>query len=360
MATKKEDFDRFLNKLSNDNGDKKQFFYPNNLAEGFTYPDVVRIGIVEKPGIAISEISEGAKGLFRALLGDSGENKEQPTNKTVDEAVIAGQEAANLVLEKGNVFSKQVIEARNFIKKRVNAPEKQIASIYLPMPENVTFSETADWQTAEIGSLMAAATGKAGSSDDIENLLKHGVGAAGTILGGGAGALVSKVLGGGLLGGAVLGTLSGASGLQSGIETTVKLTTNPFKEQAFKGIPFRPFEFAWTFSARNFNEVGKVKDIINLIRQHSRPEYEGDDKLLFKYPHYYTITFLTKLSGEGTLSRNEYLPRLKTCVLKSINTNFATAGWHSFEAGAPTSITLQLGFEEIDIITHNDIKDKEF
>ena len=356
MATKKEDFDRFLNKLSNDNGDKKQLFYPNNLAEGFTYPDVVRIGIVEKPGITIAELSQKVKDVAKFDAdAASGENKEQPTNKTADENGIAFDPDKII---KG--FVRELISTRDFIKSRVNAPEKQIASIYLPMPENVTFSETADWQTAEIGSLMAAATGKAGSSDDVENLLKHGVGAAGTILGGGAGALVSKVLGGGLLGGAVLGTLSGASGLQSGIETTVKLTTNPFKEQAFKGIPFRPFEFAWTFSARNFNEVRKIKDIINTIRQHSRPEYEGDDKLLFKYPHYYTITFLTKLSDEGTLSRNEYLPRLKTCVLKSINTNFATAGWHSFEAGAPTSITLQLGFEEIDIITHNDIKDKEF
>ena len=42
-------------------------------------------------------------------------------------------------------------------------------------------------------------------------------------------------------------------------------------------------------------------------------------------------------------------------VCKSVNTNYTTAGWRSFENGAPTSVTLQLGFEEIDIITSDDV-----
>ena len=50
-----------------------------------------------------------------------------------------------------------------------------------------------------------------------------------------------------------------------------------------------------------------------------------------------------------------HLPKLKNLVCKSVNSNYTTAGWRSFENGAPTSVTLQLGFEEIDIITSDEV-----
>lgn len=341
-----------------------QMFYPDNLALDFTYPDVVRITILKHEGLSLGELGALVKENTKNVLSQQTEELENgggaidadgnnsPQLQQLQSQAAKNEIIANEIIQLAVGTAKQARAKVQHNRKRAN--KKEIMSIYLPMPENVTYSETADWQTAELGSLVAAATGQSESS----GLSELGVGQIGTLLGGGAGALVSKVLGGGLLGGAVLGTLSGASGIQAGFETSLRITSNPFKEQSFKGVPFRPFEFSWTFSARNSNEVEKLKDIINRIRQYSKPDYDNEEsKILFNYPHQYEIQFLTKSTDGSTLKKNEYLPKLKTCICKSINTNFATAGWSSFEDGAPTSITLQLGFEEIDIVTSTDVED---
>ena len=223
------------------------------------------------------------------------------------------------------------------------------------MPDNLTYNEQVEWQAADLGAMSGLAKGQS-----TDSLAGAGFSQLGSIISGGAGALVSGVLGGGVAGGAVLGALGGGSTVQGTIESQLKLRANPFKEQTFQGIPFRPFEFSWTFSPTSEKEVKDIKDIINQIRGHSKPDYGEGGKFFFKYPHEFKIEFLTFDTNEE-LIHNEYLPKLKNCICKSVNTNFATAGWYSFEKGAPTSITLQLQFEEIEIITKDDvlsIKDK--
>ena len=79
------------------------------------------------------------------------------------------------------------------------------------------------------------------------------------------------------------------------------------------------------------------------------------DSAIFSYPDEFKIEFLTN-NGYDYFEPNKYLPKLKQCVCKSVNTNFTTAGWKSFEEGAPTTITLQLGFEETDIITSEQVE----
>ncbi|MBC8435373.1 MAG: hypothetical protein H8D84_00165, partial [Proteobacteria bacterium] len=179
---------------------------------------------------------------------------------------------------------------------------------------------------------------------------------AGNVLAGGAGAIVSKLLGGGLLGGAVLGGLGGGAGVQGAIETKLRVKSNPFKEQTFQGVGFRPFEFSFVFNARSQSEVITIKEIINTFRQYSKPSLESPDSAIFKYPGEFIIEFLTN-NGNDSLNTNNYLPKLKHCICKSVNTNFTTAGWKSFEDGAPATITLQLGFEEIDIITKESVEE---
>ena len=99
-----------------------------------------------------------------------------------------------------------------------------------------------------------------------------------------------------------------------------------------------------------------------MLRQNSRPDYSGGNEFLFTYPNTMQIQFKTYLRKnditveDDVLIDNDYLPKLHPCVCKSINTNYATAGWHSFVDGAPTSITLQLQFEEINIVTSEQIK----
>ena len=53
---------------------------------------------------------------------------------------------------------------------------------------------------------------------------------------------------------------------------------------------------------------------------------------------------------------NPYIPQIKMCVLKTINTNFAAQNaWRSLQNGAPVEISLALTFVETELVTGEDV-----
>ena len=97
---------------------------------------------------------------------------------------------------------------------------------------------------------------------------------AGAILGGAVGGII-----GGGVAGAVLGTILGASSSLGGaVESAFDIKANPYKEQTFQGVGFRPFEFSFTFRPRNETEVEAVHDIITTFRAYSKPSFKNRKK----------------------------------------------------------------------------------
>ena len=347
---------------------KKIYVFPTDLELGDKgyYPDIMKITIIKRDGANIDTFKEKVKpdlvrnlkkegqgdaantaiatkleeggGIFGALFQGIKTVTKEVGDKGTD--AITGETTKTLLKSLVTTFSES------------KAGAEFISIVALPMPDNLTYNEQLEWQASDLGALSGLAKGKS-----ADNLASAGFSQLGSIISGGAGALVSGVLGAGIAGGAVLGALGGGSTVQGTIESQLRIKANPFKEQTFQGVPFRPFEFSWTFSPRTLIEVNTIKDIINQIRGHSKPDYAGGSEFFFKYPHEFKIEFLTISDDDGQLYQNEYLPKLKNCICKSVNTNFATAGWYSFQDGAPTSITLQLQFEEVEIITHKDVLD---
>ena len=354
--------------------------YPNDLGTGFTHPDMVRFSIYQRNGTTLDELT---KNVGRQLRNNN--NVEAPLNATTSTANAQNGtntrtnrpddrsmwERMSKGLEKtgtvegmaeesgfGQVFTKVDKFLDGIFQEN---PATEIGSIYLPMPDNLQYSDTTEWQGSDLGAIRGMTSGKSNSK---EALKAAGFANLGSIISGGAGTLVSSLMGTGALGGAFIGSLAG-SGLQGSLEFGARMKSNPFKEQTFQGVPFRPFEFAWTFSPTSSKEVQVIEEILKNFRAFSRPSY-GENKFFLAYPHEFKIDFLTLqgvterlVDNKGRVTKrlvdNTHLPRLKYCICKSINTNFATAGWHSFKGGAPTSITLQMQFEEIDIVTQDDV-----
>lgn len=354
--------------------------FPDNLGLDYVHPDYVIFTIVERPGanlkvtqanitkqlgksIEDSDLpAEEKKTLKKRLetnkdksikaLTDiiaSGINKDLE-EKEGDTKNAAGSTAGNIGLGFDALFN-SLQKSRNI--KGSKSPTRQVGSIVLPMPDNLTYAEQTEWQGADLGAIGGIAKN---GTENINGVGQAGFSQLGTIISGGAGALVSSVLGGGVLGGALVGALGGGNVLQGTIESTFRIKSNPFKEQTFQGVPFRPFDFSWTFSPTSESETLEIKDIIDTFREYTKPTYKDASKFQFLYPHELNVKFYTK-DASGGVVENEYLPKLKPCICKSINTNFATAGWHSFTDGAPTSITLQMQFEEIEIITAGDVSE---
>jgi len=362
--------------------------YPTDLGVGFTHPDCVKITIGTNPGVSLGKLVDATKVVLNEAQGSrvsalqaeqkklKQEQKNSPSNEKVERlnaisssiASISGRRnskeinvnvsdvpaIAQILIENGaETLNKFVGSVRDGDEKNVFT---FLQSIYLPMPENLVYNEPIDWTGTDLGMMSSGADAVMGRNTSPDALSSAALGQAGNVLAGGAGAIVSKLLGGGLLGGSVLGALGGGNALQGAIESNLRIKANPFKEQTFQGVGFRPFEFSFVFNARSQTEVNTIRKIINTFRKHSKPSLESTESAIFNYPDEFKIEFLTLDRSAGQWVDNKYVPKLKQCVCKSVNTNFTTAGWKSFEEGAPTTITLQLGFEETDIITSGDVE----
>ena len=371
MAERKQQAGTFKEQSAVSQAKKKLYVFPKDLeqADKGYYPDIMKITIIKRNGANLDKFRGKVKtDLVRNLKKDAGDKTNQAILKKLESSdglsgafSSAFEGVKNVVKEVSESGTLDSIDGSttSIIAESISTTfsaskgETQVETIIaLPMPDNLTYNEQLEWQASDLGALSGLAKGKS-----ADNIAAAGFSQLGSIISGGAGALVSGVLGAGIAGGAVLGALGGGSTVQGTIESQLRIKANPFKEQTFQGVPFRPFEFSWTFSPRTLIEVNTIKDIINQIRGHSKPDYDGGSEFFFKYPHEFKIEFLTISDEDGQLYQNEYLPKLKNCICKSVNTNFATAGWYSFQDGAPTSITLQLQFEEVEIITHKDVLD---
>ena len=353
--------------------------YPDDLGVGYTHPDCVKFTIGTNPGVSLEhvtkQVSQTAVEGQIERLADLDKERTKLENAEIPDAQKIEQLSAEInklserinrgaigVNDLGSITNKAVKGGTQTIKDAFNnlakgqsknkfSPE---STVYLPMPENLVYNEQVDWSGTDLGMMKGAVDALLGKSGSDNALGGAVLGQAGNVLAGGAGAIVSKLLGGGLLGGAVLGGLGGGAALQGAIESNLRVKSNPFKEQTFQGVGFRPFEFSFVFNARSQSEVITIKEIINKFREYSKPSLDRPESAIFRYPGEFRIDFLTN-NGYDYFEPNKYLPKLKPCICKSVNTNFTTAGWKSFEDGAPTTITLQLGFEEVDIITKDSV-----
>ena len=379
----------------NNNVDAGSLHYPNDLGVGFTHPDCVKFTIGTNPGVSLGPVTEKLKSRVRAakkasidasrkLLAEltaertsleelstrtepqkqrietiNARLNQNDIQKNINRSGKAGANASDLGNAVGGAVENIKGTVVDFFDGLAKGAESNVftaeKTIYLPMPENLVYNEPVDWTGTELGAMKTLGDMATGGEAGKGALGGAALSQAGNVLAGGTGAIVSKLLGGGLLGGAVLGGLGGGAGVQGAIESNLRIKSNPFKEQTFQGVGFRPFEFSFIFNARSQSEVNTIRRIINTFRKHSKPSLDKPDSAIFSYPAEFKIEFLTN-NGYDYFEPNKYLPKLKQCVCKSVNTNFTTAGWKSFEDGAPTTITLQLGFEETDIITSEQVE----
>ena len=372
-------------------GDSSSLIFPQDMEKDF-YPEAIKFSVYERAGVSYNEVRTSIKGLYNIGEGflkagsarvQSKDQIEQLTNEINKTSIPdkEGIERKNAIKARANLeTSKLAAEGRlkdadaqlksggesvvdfgrdlgsrlSTLKKDntlENTKTRHLKSIYLAMPESLNFAEGVDWQGTDLGVIGGL---KAGAFDK-DNALDYGVlTGAGAALGGAGGLAASLIPGISGLAGTIVGAVLGGSGLQSGIESAFSVKTNPFKEQTFQGVGFRPFDFSFTFRPRSESDVNVVQNIIQTFRAYSKPTFKDAAGTIFKYPKEFLIEFLT-IGVDNSYETNTYIPQIKFCVCTAVNTNFTGTGWRSFKGGAPTEITLQLTFSETEIITGEDV-----
>jgi hypothetical protein len=138
--------------------------------------------------------------------------------------------------------------------------------------------------------------------------------------------------------------------------------TNPQLELIYSSPSFREFRFDFMLYPRSSKEAIEVQNILNRLRFHQAPEIlqDGAGALgsFFLVP---PSEFDIKFYYNGGINPN--IPPISTCVLTSIDTDYAPNGWAAYEVpsdagdaaigktGMPVGIRLSLNFQETEILT---------
>ena len=212
------------------------------------------------------------------------------------------------------------------------AQKRLKTAIALHIPNQLNIRYGVSWGEEDTFSYQAAAAG-------AEAILKALDGGGAKNLGNDAAAIV------------------GAMGLKSdkqgaAASAAFGLASNPKKEQVFKNVDFRTFQFDYQFFPRNSAEAENVMRIIHEFKYHMHPEFKDANEFLYVYPSEFDIAYYQ--NGE----ENQNLHRHTSCVLTEMNVNYTPNGqFNSFENGMPTQINITLSFRELSLLTKDKIKD---
>lgn len=205
-------------------------------------------------------------------------------------------------------------------------------ALVLQVQDNPKYGYAATWETSELGEMMGAVASGQG-----------GFNLAG---GGGAAQLAARKAAGAVK---AIGGSGGNSGMTALIEATSKQTPNPYKEQLFRSVGFREFEFNYRFAPESKAEYDSVEKIIMLFSMHMHPEQDKSG-LFFIYPSEFLIVVY---HGE---KENPYVKKMSNCALTQMSIEYgSTGGFTTFKDGIPTEINIRLKFTELELLTNKRI-----
>ena len=201
--------------------------------------------------------------------------------------------------------------------------------ILLPMPNELSYSQAADWSQEDVGIGGIAA----------QKLFNQGQYLEGSI-----DSLKSQLIKAGeSVKSGLVGFVSGVSG-----EALMKLNSriqNAYSEVLFNGQQHRQFTFSWKFLPENNNESENVKNIIKLLRGQSAPDMKTGGFAWIQSPSLFECILLH--SG----NENTNIPKMSTMALTNIDVNYFSAGESAFfHNGHPVSIDMNLTFMEMEIL----------
>jgi hypothetical protein len=131
---------------------------------------------------------------------------------------------------------------------------------------------------------------------------------------------------------------------------------NPMLELLYTSPDFRRFQFDFLMFPRSEQEALEVQNIISRLRFHQAPELVKNSGGYFLYPpSEFDISFY--YNGQ----ENPNIPRISTCVLETISTDYAPGGFAAYEVegeqfasvgrtGMPVGVRLSLSFKETEYL----------
>ena len=223
-------------------------------------------------------------------------------------------------------------------------------SIAIYLPPNVTDSLTQTYNATETGILGFTLASGGKFLDQFRN--RDMMAASGTALSA-LGGIFEEALK--QSGSALIETLTQSEGSYELANKVFNRGANPYLEVLYGGPQLRTFNYSFKFAPKNEKEKDDVQKIIQMFRFHSAPEQQNNT-MFFTLPSEFDIHYMYQ-AEDGIANENLHYPKIATCVLQSVNTNFTPNGVKSHYDGSPVMITMDLSFLETETITKDHIND---
>lgn len=291
-----------------------------------TYPTDLLSTLSEHPGHVVVFEPNYIKGNTVSLKQDL-----VTSDNTVSGAY--GNEVAMQQSGTNTIRNSQGVASTNKIYSKSNE------RLVLPMPQHVSASYSANWQTTELGAIGRGLAFMNSAKDGDTEQLKAQIGEAAARTFAGA---IQEI---------------GISNAKDYLEITSGVSPNSFVEVLFKGMNNRQMPFTWTMQPRNLAEAIAVKSIINRFKYHMAPEFKNQDgnNSYLLAPSTFDITFLDLNGG----ANNTWLWKISTCALTQLDVDGTPNGQYAvLKDGAPAACTLSLAFTEMVTLTKADFADQ--
>ena len=254
--------------------------------------------------------------------------------KVISKALGAGKNTSNVIAGASAVGGGAAIatSGTNFTgqKKRLKT------AIALHVPFQLQTRYGVNYEEEDTGLMNLALVGASGTSSLVKSLMKGE--ALPDNLGANVGAFVES-------------KLYSTPGIGAGLSKLTGHAPNPRKEQIFKSVDFRTFQFAYEFFPRDAQEAEYVMNIINQFKYHMHPEFKDANNFLYIYPSEFDIFYY-----HGA-TENLFINKHTSCVLTEMTVNYSPQGqFTTFENGMPTQINVIMTFKELALLTKDKIK----
>ena len=215
-------------------------------------------------------------------------------------------------------------------------------AIALYMPPSVSVSYNANYTDTEIGAAAAAGAqayqdiiGGASLGSTVNKALKG----LGPEVGDG---MIRKALG-------AIDMIPGLEGAMEAVEMQRGFIKTPRLELAFKGIPKRSFQYDFKMIPKSAAEAEEIQKIIKTFKTNMLPEMVSGMANRLTMPSTFEIKYMYNSSD------NNYLHKISTCVLETMNVTYGGDRYKTFEANSngapPVEVSITLNFKEMDLIT---------
>jgi hypothetical protein len=259
-----------------------------------------------------------------------------------------------------------------------SAKKKRIATVILPIPNNVADTNGVDWGSGNPMNTISMAA--AGDMDTIVKMLGAQVTAKalGGVLGKVDPRLGQLAKAGGKIPPDILYALISGSYANPTFRKSLEslllkqvgfndLTTNAILsrgygviqnsnlELLFSGPTLRGFDFSYSFTPRSEEEAKMCRKILRFFKQGMAPKKKtssggyGGSSFLLATPNVFKLNYKT-VGGKAIAGLNKF----KICALTNLSTSYSDGMWAAYEDGQPVRMQFTLSFKELEPIYESD------